>query len=121
MKQKTVNVTSHNEALQALLFVSCFVDHLDVMQVLLSHKGADSMRADNFGATPLFVAAAEGYESTVQLLLDRLGVNIEATNDDHRYTTLWLALSKGHENAARTLVQHRAESSSPIVDSSHSQ
>ena len=70
----------------------------DVVQLLID-SGADLNKVNNFGETPLHVAAKEGNEAMAQLLLIR-GAETEMI-DQHGRTPLKWALMKGHKDVVQ--------------------
>ena len=67
---------------------------------------ADINEKDEAGLTPLYVAAREGHEAVVRLLI-KSGANKEAQDKDG-WTPLYFAAVKGHEAVARLLIESGA-------------
>ncbi|CAN6356858.1 unnamed protein product [Urochloa humidicola] len=62
---------------------------------------------DRTGATPLHIAAENGHEEAVRLLLSR-GVDVDPVNKRH-ITPLYMAAWKGHDRALKVLLEHGAD------------
>ncbi|KAK4868449.1 hypothetical protein LT330_007171 [Penicillium expansum] len=97
---------SHNGGWTALQF-AISTDHLNIIQLLLSH-GANPSGAsqDNF-TTPLSLAAQYGQEAIVRLLLDR-GVDVDAQTGWYQ-TALIAACYQGHLNVVEILLNSNAD------------
>ncbi|CAM9358252.1 unnamed protein product [Chrysoparadoxa australica] len=74
---------------------------IDMMRILLQHKGCDANSRDPFGRTALFHAAQQGHESIVALLL-KSGAD-RYTADQNGTTSLGAAASRGHTRVADML------------------
>ena len=73
-------------------------------------------RSDDEGNTPLSLAAIEGHEPIVKLLLNRQDVNPDKPDNEGR-TPLWWAASQGHELVVRQLLSR--EDVNPDVPDNH--
>jgi ankyrin repeat protein len=69
---------------------------------------------DEYGRTPLFLAASNGHDAIVQLLMARSDVEVN-TNDKDGWTPLSLAADKGHDAVVRLLLA-RGDVKVNIVD-----
>ena len=82
---------------------------------LLLENGANLECKDEYGLTPLSLAAQQGHEAVVKLLLEQ---NAELECKDHKYglTPLSLAAERGHEAVVKLLLEKGANTES--IDSS---
>ena len=69
----------------------------------LIEAGADVGKASDFGLTPVYIAAKEGYEAVVRLLIEA-GADVNKAHNDGR-TPLYQAAEEGHDAVARVLVE----------------
>lgn len=69
----------------------------------LIEAGADVGKASDFGLTPVYIAAKEGYEAVVRLLIEA-GADVNKAHNDGR-TPLYQAAEEGHDAVARILVE----------------
>jgi ankyrin repeat protein len=72
------------------------------VKLLLGTEGVDPDAKDKYGRTPLWRAAANGYEAVVKLLLSTEGVDLD-TKDKYGRTPLWTATADGHEAVVKLL------------------
>lgn len=82
------------------LFLACEEDHSDVVAYLLSVGGTEDINVnamDNAGRTTLTVAAVEGFEQVVKLLLEHPGIDVNKGQQADSMTGLMLATEGGHE------------------------
>ena len=82
------------------LFLACEEDHSDVVDYLLSVGGRENINVnamDNVGRTTLTVAAVEGFEQVVKLLLEHPGIDVNKGQQVDSKTGLMLATEGGHE------------------------
>ena len=75
---------------------------------LLLQAGADAALAGSTGATPLMTCSRTGRPAAVQALL-AAGVDVNAAEATHRQTALMWALSEGHLDVARLLIDAGAD------------
>jgi hypothetical protein len=74
----------------------------------LLHKGVCANCTNSLGLTPAMVAAANGHEKFLQMLLAHPGVQPDKQNPDYGWTPLHYAVNGSHQGCARLLVQHGA-------------
>ena len=91
---------------QTALGVGAAAGATEILEALLAAK-ADPNHADSEGETPLMVAAKEGMEGALALLLATPAIEMDALNHDGR-SALVLATSEGEEGTATMLVRHGA-------------
>ncbi|OGE47259.1 hypothetical protein PENARI_c052G10296 [Penicillium arizonense] len=88
------------------LSLAAFNGHEQEVHLLLAIKKHDINTADDAGANPLIWASRNGYDETVQLLLDR-GANVNAQGEDYG-NALQVASSKGHDKIVQMLLERGA-------------
>jgi ankyrin repeat protein len=86
------------------VFLFVFTEITDVARVLLA-RGADVNRGNSIGRTPIHIAALEGHEEVVTLLL-RAGADIRLRGITYLGTTLMGACCVGHLGVTRLLLRH---------------
>ncbi|KAK6201251.1 Glycerophosphoryl diester phosphodiesterase family-domain-containing protein [Scheffersomyces amazonensis] len=89
-----VNYTDliHNH--ETALYIACKLNYIDLIEFLLKH-GADPEISDAlFGWTPIFIAASEGYEQAVKLLIE-YGANYQNV-DGSGWLPMEHACLRGH-------------------------
>ncbi|OWT42590.1 ankyrin repeat-containing protein [Pochonia chlamydosporia 170] len=89
------------------LMVASYCGHPGVVKLLLGKGGDIEPRDTEYGRTPLFWAAENGYEAVVKLLLEH-GACIEAKSNRHQ-TPLSRAAEKGHDTIVKLLLEKGAE------------
>jgi ankyrin repeat protein len=72
----------------------------------MAEKGADIETKDKFG-TPVSLAASNGHEAVVQLLVEK-GANVEM-EDTFGHTPLSLAARNGHKAVVRLFCQEQGQ------------
>lgn len=77
--------------------------HPDIILKLLGKVDVNAM--DDFGFTALRLAAEEGHENVVQMLLRTPGIDVNARNEADRITPLMEAVNKGKENVVKILLR----------------
>ncbi|KAM4042065.1 ankyrin repeat and SOCS box protein 3 isoform 1-T2 [Anomaloglossus baeobatrachus] len=88
------------------LHQASFMERTDLIQLLLQN-GVDTEGKDDFGITPLFIAAQYGkYESLNLLLSNGADVNCQAKD---KATPLFIAAQEGHEKCAELLLSTGAD------------
>ena len=88
------------------LHYSCRYDHVDIVRTLVKHKANVNARTDS-GDTPLTLAASEGHNNVVHVLLYDFQCSVDAKGQDG-YTALHYSCRYGHVYIVRTLVKHKA-------------
>jgi ankyrin repeat protein len=101
-----VCATSSDSGMTALLFAA-EEGHEEVVAYLLAN-GADAMRLDEFGNTPLLNASDRGHLGVVLLLLEHMGGQGLEARDDCGSTALQLAVYRGREEVTAELLRHGA-------------
>lgn len=84
---------------------------MDVIAMLLE-GGVDVESRDMHGETPLCLAAANGQEDAVRLLLDK-GANVNLLGEKSGQTPLFRALKKGHGSVTALLLEKGADPTLP--------
>ena len=74
---------------------------------LLLDKGAEVDRANQNGATPLFIACEKNHVDAARLLLEKGANEVDQADKDGR-TLLYMVCEKGHVDAARLLLERGA-------------
>ncbi|XP_007475347.1 ankyrin repeat and SOCS box protein 3 isoform X2 [Monodelphis domestica] len=87
------------------LHQAAFQEHTDLIKLLLK-KGADKECRDDFGITPLFVAAQYGRLESLKVLIS-YGADINSHAMD-RATPLFIAAQEGHINCVELLLSKGA-------------
>ena len=72
-----------------------------------SPHAAAANKANENGATPLYIACDKGHVDAARLLLDK-GAEVDRADEDGR-TPLFVACFKGHVGAARLLLDKGAD------------
>ncbi|EXJ68497.1 uncharacterized protein A1O5_08290 [Cladophialophora psammophila CBS 110553] len=81
--------------------------HTEIVRILLD-KGALPDLRDSEGVSPLWTAAQKGSVETVNLLVSRPNVEIDAMPTDIKRTALHQAAQGGHTEIVRVLLEHGA-------------
>uniref|UniRef100_A0A8C4HHT0 Ankyrin repeat domain 28b n=1 Tax=Dicentrarchus labrax TaxID=13489 RepID=A0A8C4HHT0_DICLA len=84
-------------------FKSAFTDHVECLQLLLSHN-AQVNSVDSAGKTPLMMAAENGQTNAVEVLVSSAKADL-TLQDAVKNTALHLACSKGHETSALLILE----------------
>ncbi|KAM3930010.1 ankyrin repeat and SOCS box protein 3 isoform 2-T2 [Leptodactylus fuscus] len=88
------------------LHQASLMEHTDLIQLLLEN-GVNKESKDDFGITPLFIAAQYGKYESVKLLLSR-GADVNCQAKD-KATPLFIAAQEGHEKCAELLLSTGAD------------
>ncbi len=94
------------------LHEACTGGHLDTVKILLVN-GADINATNKYGLQPLHIAASEGYQDILQLLIDHardngLTFDINGKGGSHQYKPLHWACQNGHLEAVKVLLENGA-------------
>ena len=100
------NVNATDASGRTPLHRACESGHPEIVRALLAAK-ADPAARDNDGYTPLHAAASPGYGDIVNLLVEA-GSPVNAENKNGA-TALFLAVFNRQADAARALLEHRAD------------
>ncbi|XP_063300035.1 ankyrin repeat and SOCS box protein 3 isoform X1 [Pelobates fuscus] len=88
------------------LHQASLMERTDIMQILLE-SGVDKECEDDFGITPVFIAAQYGkYDSLSVLILHGANVNCQAKD---KATPLFIAAQEGHKKCAELLLAKGAD------------
>ncbi|KAF3002348.1 hypothetical protein E8E14_007399 [Neopestalotiopsis sp. 37M] len=79
-----------------------------LLEIYLTFQESATDQKDGDGRTPLFYAAENGHAAAITLLIER-GANIDSNIANGEWTPLRLALSKGHIEATRRLINGGAD------------
>jgi ankyrin repeat protein len=101
-----IHATSPIRGMAALHFAA-EKGHEEVVVYLLDN-GADPMRLDESGHTPLMWASDRGHMRVVLLLLEPMGGQGLETRDRFGWTALNVAIRGGHEEVVAELLRHGA-------------
>uniref|UniRef100_A0A671LEK8 Serine/threonine-protein phosphatase 6 regulatory ankyrin repeat subunit A-like n=1 Tax=Sinocyclocheilus anshuiensis TaxID=1608454 RepID=A0A671LEK8_9TELE len=85
------------------LHAAAFTDHVECLQLLLSHN-AQVNCVDAGGKTPLMMAAENGQTNAVEVLVSSAKADL-TLQDANKNTALHLACSKGHETSALLILE----------------
>uniref|UniRef100_A0A3Q3M2F6 Ankyrin repeat domain 28b n=1 Tax=Mastacembelus armatus TaxID=205130 RepID=A0A3Q3M2F6_9TELE len=96
-------VTSKDSKNRTPLHAAAFTDHVECLQLLLSHN-AQVNSVDATGKTPLMMAAENGQTNAVELLVSSAKADL-TLQDAAKNTALHLACSKGHETSALLILE----------------
>uniref|UniRef100_A0A671LFV7 Serine/threonine-protein phosphatase 6 regulatory ankyrin repeat subunit A-like n=1 Tax=Sinocyclocheilus anshuiensis TaxID=1608454 RepID=A0A671LFV7_9TELE len=88
---------------QTPLHAAAFTDHVECLQLLLSHN-AQVNCVDAGGKTPLMMAAENGQTNAVEVLVSSAKADL-TLQDANKNTALHLACSKGHETSALLILE----------------
>ncbi|KAK2152389.1 hypothetical protein LSH36_330g08038 [Paralvinella palmiformis] len=94
--------------------VACERGHLDVLATLIRFGAAINSLADGQSA-PLHIAVRHGYISLMMLLIGN-GANVRIQTRFERRSPLHIAAMKGHQEAARVLLEAEARPEPDVVD-----
>jgi ankyrin repeat protein len=89
-----------------------------VVRCLVPELGADVNKANNRGATPVWIAAQEGHEAVVRCLVAELGADVNQA-DNRGDTPVLIAAHQGHEAIARLLAAFGADTSELLAKLPH--
>ncbi|XP_039197893.1 serine/threonine-protein phosphatase 6 regulatory ankyrin repeat subunit A-like [Crotalus tigris] len=96
-------VNSTDAKARTPLHAAAFTDHVECLQLLLSHN-AQVNSVDSSGKTPLMMAAENGQTNTVEVLVSSAKADL-TLQDKCKNTALHLACSKGHETSALLILE----------------
>uniref|UniRef100_A0A8C5STF7 Uncharacterized protein n=1 Tax=Laticauda laticaudata TaxID=8630 RepID=A0A8C5STF7_LATLA len=96
-------VNSTDAKARTPLHAAAFTDHVECLQLLLSHN-AQVNSVDSSGKTPLMMAAENGQTNTVEVLVSSAKADL-TLQDKRKNTALHLACSKGHEASALLILE----------------
>lgn len=85
------------------LTIAALHGHVGVVEILLSQKGTYLDSQDENGRTALWMAASEGHEEVLRLLLAAGADPSTADDDDWHDTPLYIARLRGHYGCIRLL------------------
>ena len=77
---------------------------VQVLNMVSGRRYVNHNRPDKYGQTPILLAASEGHERVVQLLLERKDVKADAA-DGYGRTPLLCASGKGHSGVVKLLLE----------------
>jgi len=92
---------------------ACQVGHVDVAGLLL-RRGAHINKANNLGASPLFIACQNGHVESVRFLLTN-GADVDQA-DDYGVSPLSTACEFGHLDVSRVLIEEHGADVSRACD-----
>lgn len=112
------NIEAKDERNFSPLLFACLCGHYGVVKELL-RMGADPNMGVTAGSTvnswtPLIVAAQSGFEKCVKLLLENM-VEVNLDGPTKAGTALRYAVTKGHVNICRILLEAGANPNSPLI------
>ncbi|XP_041073393.1 ankyrin repeat and SOCS box protein 3 isoform X3 [Carcharodon carcharias] len=96
----------HSACLWSVLHQAAYQEHLDILMLLLE-KGADKEARDDYGITPLFLAAQYGKLESLRVLLQH-GSNVNCQAFD-KATPLFIAAQEGHTECVELLLSNGAD------------
>ena len=99
---------------QTALMMAAEEGHKEKVAILVE-KGANLEEKDKNGRTALMLAAVGGHEEIVAILAEN-GANLEVKDQDVHWTTLLLAVIRGHHNRIKTLAIPPAAGKETNVD-----
>ncbi|XP_078261911.1 ankyrin repeat and SOCS box protein 3 [Rhinoraja longicauda] len=94
---------AHSACLWSVVHQAAYQGHLDVLKFLLE-KGADKESKDDYGITPLFLAAQYGKLESLRTLI-QYGSNVNCQAYD-KATPLFIAAQEGHVECVEVLLSH---------------
>ncbi|XP_072907052.1 ankyrin repeat and SOCS box protein 3 [Hemitrygon akajei] len=97
---------SHSACLWSVVHQAAYQGHLEVLKFLLE-KGADRESMDDYGITPLFLAAQYGKLESLRILVQH-GGNVNCQTYD-KATPLFIAAQEGHVECVELLLSHGAD------------
>ncbi|XP_020376693.2 ankyrin repeat and SOCS box protein 3 isoform X1 [Rhincodon typus] len=96
----------HSACLWSVLHQAAYQEHLEILKLLLE-KGADKEARDDYGITPLFLAAQYGKQESLSVLLQHgSDVNCQAFD---KATPLFIAAQEGHVECVELLLSNSAD------------
>ncbi|XP_067901041.1 ankyrin repeat and SOCS box protein 3 isoform X2 [Heterodontus francisci] len=97
----------HSACLWSVVHQAAYQEHLEILMLLLE-KGADKEARDDYGITPLFLAAQYGKLESLRVLLQHgCDVNCQAFD---KATPLFIAAQEGHTECVELLLSNGADS-----------
>ncbi|XP_069787505.1 ankyrin repeat and SOCS box protein 3 isoform X2 [Narcine bancroftii] len=96
----------HSACLWSVVHQAAYQGHLEVLKFLLG-KGADKESKDDYGITPLFLAAQYGKLESLRILVQH-GSNVNCQAYD-KATPLFIAAQEGHVECVELLLSHGAD------------
>ncbi|XP_038666178.1 ankyrin repeat and SOCS box protein 3 isoform X4 [Scyliorhinus canicula] len=103
----------HSACLWSVLHQAAYQEHLEIL-VLLLEKGADKEARDDYGITPLFLAAQYGKLESLRVLLQH-GSNVNCQAFD-KATPLFIAAQEGHAGCVELLLSSGADTNLPCSE-----
>ncbi|XP_048391672.1 ankyrin repeat and SOCS box protein 3 isoform X3 [Stegostoma tigrinum] len=96
----------HSACLWSVLHQAAYQEHLEILKLLLE-KGADKQARDDYGITPLFLAAQYGKQESLRVLL-QYGSDVNCQAFD-KATPLFIAAQEGHVECVELLLSNGAD------------
>ena len=81
-------------------------------------RGEEVDQRDSQGSTGLMVAARNGHEAVVELLLQQPGLEVNLTDEEYHRTSLHEASIEGHTAIVRMLLAHPSSTCQNALDNS---
>ncbi|XP_072363982.1 ankyrin repeat and SOCS box protein 3 isoform X4 [Scyliorhinus torazame] len=103
----------HSACLWSVLHQAAYQEHLEILMLLLE-KGADKEARDDYGITPLFLAAQYGKLESLRVLLQH-GSNVNCQAFD-KATPLFIAAQEGHAECVELLLSSGADTNLPCSE-----
>lgn len=105
LERRKIQAIEELEKWEALC-IACHIGHHDTAKILID-DGADVLKSDKLGRTPLYFSVHIGSQSITQLLLN-VGAEVSTQTLNHRRTPLIEAVTNGYLSIAQILLNHRA-------------
>jgi len=103
MAQQGINVNQADKYGRTPVYLAAQAQQPEMLEELFA-KGADANTANTSGTTPLIAAAEKGHVRTIELLLTRDGISLDA-KDKAGQTALMVAAANGYIQVVEALVK----------------